>query len=266
MQPIGYFKIWRELLTKPIWLKSTPEQKTILITLLGMVHFAPKKWEWNGQPFSCEPGQIITSLNTIRENCGDGVTIQNVRTALKRFENLQFLTNQSTKTGRLITIGNWDIYQGNDDTPNKDSNSCLTKSQQRPNKRLTPREESKESKKDKKGNNNSSSNAFTADSIEMSLVNKFLFLIRCNNPNFKEPNVQKWAKDFNSIIRLDKRSPEEIEAVMTWAQQDNFWKANILSPEKLRDKYDALFMKMNLNTDKPIPKGFASIQRSVRGE
>lgn len=155
IQPIGYLKLWREIASKPIWLNSTPEQKTILITLLMMVNFKPKQWEWKGDKFEVGKGQVITSIDSIVKNCGKGVTTQNVRTSLKRFEKLEFLTNESTKTGRLITIGNWSVYQpdeenqqSNQQTPNKD----LTDSQQRPNKELTPREERKKENKVKKVN------------------------------------------------------------------------------------------------------------------
>jgi hypothetical protein len=150
IQPVGYFKIWRELFNKPIWLNSTPEQKTILMTLLAMANFNYKKWEWLGNPYECQPGQFITSLDSIKDNCGSGVTIQNIRTALARFEKLEFLTNESTKTGRLITVLNWEVYQANDDEANKATNKDLTNNQQRPNKQLTPREEGKKVKKVKK--------------------------------------------------------------------------------------------------------------------
>ena len=89
----------------------------------------------------------------VRE-CGEGVTIQNVRTALDRFEKLGFLTNISTKTGRLITIVNWEKYQGRDFVDNKEANKDLTKSQQRANKDLTPNKNDKEYKNDKEIKNN----------------------------------------------------------------------------------------------------------------
>lgn len=150
IQPKGYLKLWRELMIKPIWLNSTPEQKTILITLLAMANFKEKQWEWEGKKFTVKPGQFITSANSIIENCGVGVTRQNVRTALARFEKLEFLTMQSTKTGMLITIENWALYQGDDCTANQDTNQDLTNTQPTANQQLTTREECKESKKDKK--------------------------------------------------------------------------------------------------------------------
>lgn len=107
----GWIKLYRQLLEKPIWLESSPEQKVILITLLSMANHEEKEWEWQGVPYKAKPGQFVTSLESIRKKCGKGISLQNVRTALKRFEKYEFLTNQSTKQNRLITIVNWGIYQ-----------------------------------------------------------------------------------------------------------------------------------------------------------
>lgn len=133
----GWIKLYRELLDKPIWFESTPEQKVILVTLLLMANHDGRQWEWQGQQYYAGPGQFVTSLSKIAEKAGPGISMQNVRTALKRFEKFNFLTNQSTKVNRLITIVNWGIYQDNPNEPNKDDNSQLTKSQQSTNKELT---------------------------------------------------------------------------------------------------------------------------------
>lgn len=133
----GWITLYRELIKKPIWLNSTPEQKTILITLLLMANHEENEWEWKGRKFTVKPGQMITSLNSIVDKCGKGITTQNVRTALKRFEKLGFLTNESTKQNRLITIVNWRKYQSTESKPNKDFNNQLTNNQQRPNNQLT---------------------------------------------------------------------------------------------------------------------------------
>jgi len=142
IQPVGYLKLHRELYHKPIWKQSTPEQKVVLLTLLAMAWFNTNEWEWKGQKFKTEPGQFITSLDSIMIDCGKGISIQNVRSSLKRFEKLGFLTNESTKTGRLITIANWALYQPKEDNPTKQS----TKTQQRGNKEVTPKEERKNDK------------------------------------------------------------------------------------------------------------------------
>lgn len=146
----GYIKLHRKLLDKPIWLNSTPQQKTILITILLSVNYTENEWEWKGEKFKVLPGQFITSLESIKVKSGKGVSIQHIRTSLKRFEKLEFLTNESTKTGRLISIINWGSYQIKENTTNKADNKDLTKTQQRPNKDLTSIEEGKKDKKKKK--------------------------------------------------------------------------------------------------------------------
>lgn len=137
MSSQGWVKLHRELLDKSIWIESTPEQKTILITLLLMANHAPNKWEWNGEQYTVESGQFITSLESIASKSGKGISIQNVRTALKRFEKLGFLTNKSTKKNRLINIVSWGHYQGSENETNNITNSQLTDSKQTANRRLT---------------------------------------------------------------------------------------------------------------------------------
>ncbi len=124
------------------------EQKVILITLLLMANHEEKEWEWQGEKFKCKPGQFITSLKSIAEKAGPGISLQNVRTALSKFEKYEFLTNQSTKTGRLITIVNWELYQSQDSKLTKG----LTKHQQSANKALTTNKNDKNDKNDKKNN------------------------------------------------------------------------------------------------------------------
>lgn len=174
IQPVGYFKIWRELFSKPIWLNSTPEQKAILITLIAMANFNGKEWEWKGEKFKAAKGQFVTSIESIRNACGKGITVQNVRTSLDRFEKLGFLTNESTKTGRLITILNWHLYQDCEDETNKESNNKLTKTSQRGNKELTPREERKKDKKDKNNIYSELISSFTSEPELIKAINDFV--------------------------------------------------------------------------------------------
>ena len=145
----GYIKLFRCMSKKPIWKNSTPEQKTILITLLLMVNHEEAEWEWKGKKFKVNPGQKVTSLEKIAEESGKGISIQNVRSALKRFEKLEFITNESTKSGRLISIVNWELYQCDKLSPNKEVNKEVTKSQQRGNKGVTTNKNDKNDKNDK---------------------------------------------------------------------------------------------------------------------
>jgi hypothetical protein len=142
----GWVKLYRVLLDKPIWVQSTTEQKAVLITVLLMANHQEKEWIWKGERFKAKPGQFISSLENIAQKAG--VSIQNVRTAITKFEKLDFLTNVSTKTGRLITLVNWHVYQSKEDEANKDDNKDLTNDQQSTNKDLTTNKNDNNAKND----------------------------------------------------------------------------------------------------------------------
>jgi hypothetical protein len=86
---------------------------------------------------------------------------------------------------------------------------------------------------------------FVEDSIEFRLADLLFTEIRKNNPHFKAPNLQQWAGQVDLMIRIDKRVPEQIEQIIVWCQDNDFWRSNILSTQKLRKQYDQLLVKMN---------------------
>lgn len=231
----GWITLHRELIQKPIWLNSTPEQKTILITLLLMVNHEEKEWEWKGQKYTVQPGQMITSLNSIVEKCGKGITTQNVRTALKRFEKLEFLTNKSTKQSRLITIVNWGKYQGAESKPNKGTNNQLTIDQQRPNNQLTT--------------NNNDNNDNNDDDIKKHLK-KINSLV---DKKISSSQIKRFLK-FNSLADLDK--------LIAKIKESDYLKQNIdfnkLGKKFLRKVFEDEY-KTYKETDKNSFKNFKQI-------
>ena len=90
----GWFKLHRALLEKSIWTSATPEQKVILVTLLMMANHSEKQWEWQGKSFTAEPGQFVTSLPSLVQKCGNNVSIQKIRTVLKKIRTLRFSNRQ----------------------------------------------------------------------------------------------------------------------------------------------------------------------------
>ncbi|MYM81105.1 DUF1376 domain-containing protein [Duganella sp. FT50W] len=67
--------------------------------------------------------------------------------------------------------------------------------------------------------------------------------IRKGNPDHKPPNIGTWAGDVRLMRERDGRAHREICELFGWAQEDAFWRANILSPAKLREKWDQLTIK-----------------------
>jgi hypothetical protein len=89
------------------------------------------------------------------------------------------------------------------------------------------------------------------DSVEMRLANLMVMGIVELNPSFKRPNMQSWAKEFNLIIRIDKRELEELKFLMGWINRNSFWSKNILSPASLRKQFDRLTMETKNEPARP---------------
>lgn len=107
----GWIALHRQILDDPLWNQLTPEHTKIMITLLLMANHKENQWIWKGKKYTVQPGQFITSINSIMEKAGKGISVRNVRTALKNLEKYNFLTSETTNQNTLITIANWGKYQ-----------------------------------------------------------------------------------------------------------------------------------------------------------
>lgn len=56
--------------------------------------------------------------------------------------------------------------------------------------------------------------------------------------------ISKWADTLRLMREQDGRAPPEIRKVFEWANRDSFWRSNILSANKLREKFDQLKLRM----------------------
>lgn len=84
---------------------------------------------------------------------------------------------------------------------------------------------------------------YSSESIR--LTNLLIDLINKNYP-FIKPKIPS-DNDYNEmekIERIDGLPPDIIEGVIRWSQQDSFWKQNIRSVGKLREKMEMLLIKI----------------------
>lgn len=210
----GWIKIHRELTNKAIWQTSTPEQKVILLTLLLMANHEEKEWEWQGKKYICKPGQMITSLASIKEKSGKGVTIQKVRTALERFEKYEFLTSQSTNRNRLITIVNWEEYQENPNATNRQANKQVTSKQQAGNKLITTNKNDKNDKNDKK--------CIYADLKNVSLTDEEYKKLQERFPKDLGERIERLSL---YIASTGKKYKSHYATILAWSRRDQEQKA-----------------------------------------
>lgn len=85
---------------------------------------------------------------------------------------------------------------------------------------------------------------FGADASAMELAVHLRQRILETLPTARVPRtweqMQRWAEEFDRMLRLDGRTVGGVKAVIDFAQRDSFWKANILSAEAVRKHYDRL--------------------------
>jgi hypothetical protein len=80
-------------------------------------------------------------------------------------------------------------------------------------------------------------------------------------PTRKSPELGKWANTIRLMREQDKRTDEQIRNLFRWCNQDEFWKTNILSPDKLRAKWDDLQLRRGNANKRPQQRLTAAQQR-----
>ncbi len=76
-------------------------------------------------------------------------------------------------------------------------------------------------------------------------------LIQTLHPSHREPNWRTWARDVRLMREVDKRDHSQIARLFRWANGDSFWRTNVLSPAKLRAKWDQLVIQRNARQHGP---------------
>lgn len=95
---------------------------------------------------------------------------------------------------------------------------------------------------------------FTEDSIPYRLSRKYFLIISSRNKEIKEPDLQKWARSVDLMIRQDGRKDMEIYQKMVAVQNDEFWQNNCLSVDKLRQRWnEGKLERINKTTSDDIP-------------
>lgn len=148
----NWIKLYRKMIDDPIFVNSTGPQVKVLLTVMFLAAWTPKKWDVLGHEFTIQPGEVFISSLELARRAGDDVSREVVRKALVRFEKLEFWTTKRTKRGVLIHIENWGKYQLYEDGQNHMENQCRTIGEPMQNHRRTNAEPT--NKKESKNNKN----------------------------------------------------------------------------------------------------------------
>ena len=138
----GWIKLHRQFLQWE-WF-SDPNVLSVFVYLLLQVN--RKDGKWRGYEVLC--GQHITSNEII--SLHTGLSIQQVRTALRKLKSTGEITTHATNKFTLVTIVKWAFYQNGSDDCNTQNNNQLTNNQHADNTQATIRQHSINNKQEVK--------------------------------------------------------------------------------------------------------------------
>ena len=140
----GWIKLQRKFLEWE-WYGNS-QMVHLFIHMMLKANRENKKW----QGISVKTGSFISSISKLSQETG--ISIQSVRTAVRKLENTRELTCRPTNKHTLFTLVKWRDYQHQVPTTNKQDINQLTINQQSTNNQLTTTKEVKKvrSKEEKK--------------------------------------------------------------------------------------------------------------------
>jgi len=244
----GYIKLYRKLMDSPVW--SDPHYLKIWMYCLMKASHKKREVLIGNQVVELEPGQFITGRNSLANELNKGMKPSQKQSEIswwRYLNNLQkweMLNINKTNKYSVVSIVKWCEYQESEQQVN--------------NKRTTDEQQMNTNKNGKNGKNDkkkdSPKQVYDENSLYYKMADYFYRLILKNNPEHKEPNLQAWADDCRKIVELDKRNKDQVRRVMEWVHNDDFEQRVVLSPSKLRKRYDDIYTKVLTENKKNKPR------------
>lgn len=154
----GYIKLFRQIIEWE-WYQDN-NTKSLFIHLLLKANFIDKNWKG----IDIKRGQVLTGLKSLSKQTG--LSVQSLRTSIKRLKSTHEVTVQATNKYSIITICNYNDYNELNETANNLANNQSTNNQQATNKQLTTTKNIKNDKNDKNLKNKDSVRKFKAPNLQ----------------------------------------------------------------------------------------------------
>ena len=224
------FQISRKLFEHELWLYKPSSWIKIWIYILGNVNHTDNEYFKRGEGF----------FNLSREISllGEDVTYNKIKSFLQYARKKEIITTRKTTRGIVIKVLKYNENQGFKSSST--TTRTTTEPQQNHNRTTTISKNEKNVKNEK---NIIVSKKYSDKDIKLT---KLLFNLMSENYSFikeKEIKISEY-ETMNKIHRLDKYDYQDIELIIRFSQQDDFWKQNIRSVSKLRKQFETLLIKV----------------------
>ena len=248
----GYVKLYRKTMCSPIW-QDPYYLKLWMYCLMKATHKEHKQIVGN-QLLVLQPGEFITGRTALADDLNKGMKPKQRQSELSwwrylnNLEKWEMLNIKKTNKYSVVSIVKWSEYQESEQQLNI---NCTSDEQQ-----LNTNKNVKNVKNDK---NNTSRQKFAYEPSDMELAELLFNYIQDNGDKanlIKAPNFESWANTIRLMRERDGRTHEGIKYLIDWTQNDEFWRGVILSPAKLREKFDQLVVRVKQQKSKvkPAPK------------
>ena len=238
---LGWIKIHRSILNWE-WYTDVNVRLTF-IHFLMKANYEDKKWKGIHIP----RGSFISSIGHLSAEIG--ISVRQLRTAIKKLKATNEITSQSSASNTMITVVSYDQYQQLD----KPDDKRMTNKRQASDKQATTTKEVKNIR-NKEYKNRLLSELSVADVDKenyLLMAKAFQELFKDNvisaggSPASIDKAKGTWYDDIRKLVEIDKVEMESIRKVFIFLKSDPFWKKNILSTSKLRDKFNKLILNAN---------------------
>lgn len=262
----GYILLSRKIIESEIF-KKPPLYLKVWVYLLSCAQH--KKYK------SLEKGQLYTSIPEIQEACSYMVgyrketptkdQIYKILEWLRKRcdcydesdDSATMITTTKATHGLLVNIDKYSFYQNpkNYESNDENDNDNDTKAERERRQANNINKNDKNDKNINKDIRHEYEKRYSDDSFEIKCVSYLIKSIKDEMPNAKVPSneeqIDKWCDNIEKMVRLDKRTQDDIYNTLVFARTNSFWKVNIRSTSSLRDKYETLYLQMKSKKETP---------------
>ncbi len=243
----GWIKLHRKIIDSRVF--SNADLYKLWSLCLLMANHEEMWVEIDGvvEPVKVKPGQFITGRYSLhnkyygkkKKNIKSPLTIWRWMLKLQKWQNLNIETNNKYS---IITICNWDTYQHTESKNEQQNEHGMN------NRRTSDEHQMNTNNNDNNVNKNKSvTPSVSHEAVELGnfLLENIIKAIPTHRYSKNKPKLDRWYQDIDKAMRIDGRTPKQLRYLISYiftqdTDRANFWKPNIQSGKKLREKFDTI--------------------------
>ena len=217
----GWIKLHRKV--ESSWIGNDASTFLVFTTLLTWANHTDSKIISYGKLITINRGQLITSVQELAKKWGLSSKI--VERRLKLLESDGSIVQKVSNRGRIITICNYEEYQGSDsESGEQKGNRGSTRGYSRGETEGVHNEEYKKNKEDKEVKNiyTAQKNKISPSDFDYELSKEWIKWNKTNYPSSKT-DLEKAADTIRKLRTNEKQSEQSLKKLFEFVKADDFW-------------------------------------------